>query len=254
MIDPLLTSAGDDGFIMSDTSLISGLLVVDKPSGLTSFQCVHRIKKILGDVRVGHCGTLDPMAQGVLVVLYGAATKLQDEFLVLEKQYWFRARWGIMTDTGDRDGKETARFDFAHVTEGALAAALTRFEGNQLQTPPMYAALKYKGRHYYDWARQGVEIPRSPRPIHITSFDLLTHAGDFWEARVVCSRGTYVRTLAEDVARSFGSGAHLDGLIRERIGPYRREDALTWDTIEQANREFLLQHAQEPLHHHARLV
>ena len=133
-------------------STISGLLVVDKPAGLTSFQCVDRIRKILGGIRVGHCGTLDPMAQGVLLVLYGAATKLQDQFLALEKQYWFRARWGIVTDTGDREGKETGRFEFAHVAEAALRETLTQFVGAQQQTPPMYAALKYKGKHYYDWA------------------------------------------------------------------------------------------------------
>ena len=259
MSDPLLDTGNDGIFIMTtalnDTcTSISGLLLIDKPAGLTSFQCVHRIKKILGDVRVGHCGTLDPMAQGVLVILYGAATKLQDEFLALEKQYWFRARWGSMTDTGDREGKETARFEFAHVAEVALREALTRFEGDQQQTPPMYAALKYKGKHYYDYARQGIDIPRVPRPIQIKSFDLLNHGVDFWEARVVCSRGTYVRTLAEDVARALKSGAHLDALIRERIGHYRREDALTWGTIESATKEFLLNHAQEPLHHHARLV
>jgi len=232
----------------------SGLLVIDKPQGLTSFQCVARIRRILGGVRVGHCGTLDPMAQGILLILFGTATRLQEQFLSLEKQYWFRARWGIMTDTGDREGKEVARFAYAHISEADLSEAIINFRGDQLQIPPMYSALKYKGKHYYEWARKGIEIPRIPRPVRIESFDLLHSEGEFWEGRVVCSRGTYIRTLAEDVAKKFQSGAHLDALIRERVGPFRREDALTWETIESATQEFLLNHVQDPLHHHARLV
>jgi tRNA pseudouridine55 synthase len=233
----------------------SGLFVVDKPAGLTSFQCVRRIRDILGkDERVGHCGTLDPMARGVLVVLFGAATRRQDDFLSFEKQYWFRAQWGITTDTGDRDGKEVSRSEFAHITREALDDAAGRFMGTQLQTPPAYAALKYKGKHYYDWARKGVEIPRAPRSITISKFDVLNHAGDFWDARVICSRGTYIRTLAEDVAKILNSGAHLKELIRERVGPYRREEALSWSFIENATRESLLTHVQQPIDHHAGIV
>ena len=234
----------------------SGLLVVDKPAGLTSFQCVARIRRTLGQkLRVGHCGTLDPMAQGVLLVLFGrAATRLQESFLGLEKRYWFRARWGITTDTGDREGKEVARFPTDHLTADALAQTAAGFVGEVQQTPPAYAALKFKGRHYYDWARQGVEIPRAARPVTIYAFDVLAHDADHWEARVRCSRGTYVRTLAEDVAKRLSSGSHLVDLIRERVGPYRREDALKWPEIETMSRDALLTHVQDPLHHHAGIV
>ena len=233
----------------------SGLLVVDKPAGLTSFQCVHRIRRVLGEkLRVGHCGTLDPMAEGVLLILFGPATRLQENFLGLEKQYWFRARWGSMTDTGDREGKETARFNFAHVSRADLDQAVFNFQGEQMQTAPAIAALKYKGRRYYEWARKGIEIPRASRSIRIASFQVLAQEGEFWEGRVVCSRGTYIRTLAEDVAKSLGSGAHLDALVRERVGPYTRAQALPWPTLETLNRDALLTHVQDPLDHHARLV
>ena len=214
-------------------TLSSGLLVVDKPAGLTSFQCVRRVRDILGVARVGHCGTLDPMARGVLVILFGAATRGQDQFLALEKQYWFRAQWGVTTDTGDREGQEIGprgspvdRTSRAAACVEALSQAVAVYQGDTAASRrPPTRRLKYKGRHYYDWARQGIEIPRAPRSVTISRFDVLAHAGEFWEARVVCSRGTYIRTLAEDVAKELGSGAHLvelDPRTRRPVSPGRR--------------------------------
>ena len=153
---------------------LSGLLVVDKPAGLTSFDCVYRVKRILQATKVGHCGTLDPMAKGVLLLLVGKATREQENFLGLEKQYRFRAQFGQATDTGDREGTLTATKDFNHITRARLEIALQDFQGKQMQTPPRYAALKYKGKAYYRWARMGVEIPRVPRPIEVYSIELLS--------------------------------------------------------------------------------
>jgi len=218
----------------------SGLLIVDKPAGLTSYDCVHRVKKILANEKVGHCGTLDPLAMGVLLLVVGRATRQQATFLELEKQYWFRGEFGRVTETGDREGACMRMPAYDHVTEENLRSVIERFVGEQMQTPPRYAALKFKGKRYYQWARQGVEIPRVPRPVHIYSFELLSFKAPYWEARVVCSRGTYIRTLVEDVAERLETGATLDALVRERIGHYSREQALSWPTVSASSRQQLL--------------
>lgn len=232
---------------------VCGLLVVDKPAGLTSYDCVHRVKQISGDKRVGHCGTLDPLAEGVLLLLIGReATRHQEAFLAMEKQYWFRVQFGIKTDTGDREGKCVQTSAVPTLEAAELAAALSNFKGEHWQTPPRYAALKYKGKPYYHWARCGVEIPRAPRPVQIHSLELLRLDGAFWEGRLVCSRGTYVRTLVEDVAQRVGAVAVLDALARERIGPYRRERALRWDRLLACKKEELLNYCDATVGHHAR--
>jgi tRNA pseudouridine55 synthase len=226
---------------MSD---VSGLLLLDKPAGLTSYDCVHRVKRILAREKVGHCGTLDPLAMGVLILLVGRATRQQSTFLDLEKQYWFRGEFGRVTDTGDREGQCLRSPGFGHVTAQHLKDALDTFVGEQMQTPPRFSALKFQGKRYYQWARQGVEIPRRARPVRIKSFELLSFQAPFWEARVVCSRGTYIRTLVEDVAERLGTGASVDVLIRERIGHFSRDQALSWETVSQSSRAQLLDHFQ----------
>lgn len=231
-----------------------GLLVIDKPSGPTSFQCVRAVRRILGVKRVGHCGTLDPMAQGVLLVLFGPATRRQVDFLGLEKQYWFRARWGETSETGDREGRQRTAHPKAFPTLEALQERLHAFTGALQQTPPAYSALKYKGKPYYDYARKGVSIPRAPRAIQIYSFLALSTDSESWTARVRCSRGTYIRTLAEDVGRSFGSGCLLEALVRERVGPYTREASLSWPQVESATSSELFSHALATIDHHAGIV
>ncbi len=224
----------------------SGLLVLDKPSGPTSFDCVHRIKQILPGVRVGHCGTLDPMAEGVLLVLLGSSTRLQDQFLALEKQYWFRAKWGVKTHTGDREGKvlET-RFDGPFSKE-RIETIVPHFMGETLQTPPRVSAIKYKGKRLYEWTRKGIDVPRLPRPVRLSTLTILSSQGSLWEGRVVCSRGTYIRTLVEDMAERLGALAHLEALVRERVGPYTREQGLTWDRLSAMTPEHLLSLAIDP--------
>ena len=219
----------------------SGLLLLDKPSGPTSFDCVRMARRVLHERRIGHCGTLDPMAEGVLVLLFGKHTRRQSEFLEMEKQYWFRSELGRFTDSGDRTGQTIETVSAGHVTRETLDAAALEFVGDQLQTPPKISAVKVQGRRLYEWARKGIDVPRTPRPIHIASFEILSFDGHFYDARVVCSRGTYIRTLAEDIARRLGTGGTVDALIRERVGTYRREDALSWDRLCHSSREELLQ-------------
>lgn len=222
----------------------SGLLVLDKPAGVTSYDCVHRVKRILGVRRVGHCGTLDPLAEGVLLVLFGQATRLQESYLGLEKQYRFRAEFGRATTTGDREGTVLQTADYASVSESTLRQTLGQFTGEIQQRPHRYAALKYKGRPYYEWARKGIEIPRQARSVSVHAFDLLSFNAPWWEARVRCSRGTYIRSLVEDVATALQTVATVDRLVRERVGPFHQEGALGWEALSSCTAESLRQFAQ----------
>ena len=218
----------------------SGLLLLDKPSGVTSFDCVALVRRQLGVRRVGHCGTLDPAARGLLLILIGSATKAQDSFLGYEKEYRFRAELGRKTATGDLEGEVRETKPFDHVSQDLLEKVMESFVGDIQQIPPMYSALKYKGKPYYRYARKGQTIPLQPRTVTISSFSLLSFALPFWEARAVCSRGTYIRTLAEDVAERLQTCGTLTDLVRERIGPYLREQAHSWDTLREVGREQLL--------------
>ncbi len=222
----------------------SGLLVLDKPSGPTSYDCVRHVKRILQGVRVGHCGTLDPLARGVLLLLIGSSTRQQDQFMGLEKQYWFRAEWGWLSETGDRQGRRLRTFPAEPIARDRLETVAKGFVGELWQTPPRVSALKYKGKPLYAWAREGVEVPRPTRKIRITSFEILSADNAFWEARVVCSRGTYIRSLVEDVAEQLGTGAVVAELIRERVGSYTREGALRWNQVCSSDRRQLLSWAQ----------
>jgi tRNA pseudouridine55 synthase len=224
---------------MADTD--SGLLLLDKPSGPSSFDCVRQARRILQQRRIGHCGTLDPIAQGVLLLVFGQYTRRQAEFLELEKQYWFRAEFGRSTDSGDRTGATLERRPFEHLTRQALEQAVLHFIGDQWQIPPKVSAIKYQGKRLYEWAREGVEVPRPPRRVTIRSIDVLQFDGAFWEARVMCSRGTYIRSLAEDVAARLGTVATVDALVRERVGEYRRENAVSWEQLCGWNRDQLLE-------------
>ena len=229
------------------TDLPSGLLLLDKPSGVTSFDCVQVAKRRLGAARAGHCGTLDPAARGLLLILVGSATRHQDSFLGLEKEYWFRSELGVKTSTGDRQGETIEARPPDHVTRETLENVLPSFVGNMEQTPPRYSALKYKGKPYYYYARKGLDVPRAPRAVSILSLSLLSFRLPFWEARVVCSRGTYVRTLVEDVAERLKTCGTLVELIRERIGTYRRDDALAWEELRTMDVGRLRQSLQAPL-------
>jgi tRNA pseudouridine55 synthase len=230
---------------MSETP--SGLLVLDKPKGRTSYDCVHRVKLTSGLARVGHCGTLDPQAEGVLLVLVGKATRCQDGMLGLKKTYWLRAELGRQSSTGDRDGVIEKESEFRHISRSQLEATLVDFRGDISQVPPRYAALKYRGKPYYAYARKGIEIPRSARTVQVYDIQLLDFEPPYWEARVECARGTYIRTLVEDISVRLGTVGLLDALIREAVGPYRREAGIDWQRLGAMDRTTLLSQLQTPL-------
>jgi tRNA pseudouridine55 synthase len=196
-----------------------GLLLVDKPAGMTSHDAVAVVRRTLGTKKVGHAGTLDPMATGLLVVGVGRATRLLRFLGALPKTYEGTMRLGVETTTLDAEGDETSR---APVDAGAddVRRAMASLVGDSLQAPPAYSAVKVGGRKLYEAARKGETIEAAPRPIHVDSFDLLAFEGDDAAFRVVCGGGTYVRVLAADVGTMLGCGAHLTALRRTAIGPF----------------------------------
>ena len=227
---------------------VDGCLIIDKPAGLTSHDVVARVRKIIGDRRVGHTGTLDPFATGVLVVLVGRATRLAQFLSGAEKEYEAVIRLGYATDTGDVTGN---RLSEAHsksqkqsFSEKEIETAMASLRGEIEQMPPMYSAKKVGGRKLYELARRGEEVARKPIQVTIEEFVPVTNDGVFLKrnddqtcdlvARVACSAGTYVRTLAEDFGRRLGVGAHLGALRRTRAGRFRIEDALTLNQLSEA--------------------
>jgi len=211
----------------------SGFLVVDKPSGVTSHDVVDAARRWLGTRAVGHLGTLDPLATGVLPLAVRRATKLVS-YVDGTKTYWSRIRLGIETDTLDADGTELARHEGPLPDEAAVARALAGFEGDVEQVPPMYSAVKKGGVPLYKLARRGEEVEREPRTVHIESIRLLRFATPDLDVEVVCSPGTYVRVLAQDLGRLLGCGGHLADLRRTRNGPFTIEMAETPEALEAA--------------------
>ena len=212
---------------------MNGILNVYKPSGLTSHAVVSRVRKFYGVKRVGHAGTLDPMARGVLPVLVGSAASVQELIMGHDKTYRAGVLFGRITDTGDVTGETLEEKKPAFDSE-ALDAALRRFTGAQTQVPPMYSAIKIGGVKLYELARKGVEIERKAR--EITVYDIrpvVPFDGLRCEIEVDCSKGTYIRTLAEDIGAYLGCGACLDSLERLRCGVYRATEAVTLDTLEE---------------------
>jgi len=205
---------------------LEGLLSVNKPAKMTSFQVVRNIKRILGAKKAGHCGTLDPMASGVLLVLLGGSTKLQEKFMDLPKVYRAKFLLGVMTDTGDITGKIMARKEYKEQKIEEILKILNTFVGDIDQIPPMYSALKYGGRKLYELARKGIEVERDARPVKIYSIEYLSLEDNVLELRIECSRGTYIRVLGEDIGKRLGCGATMTYLCRERIGPFAVNGAI----------------------------
>lgn len=198
---------------------MDGILIVDKPQWLTSHDVVNRIRRLAGQKRVGHSGTLDPMATGVLLVCLGRATRIAEYLAGSEKTYRARARLGVSTDTQDATGAVVAERPVALTCE-EVEAALDAFRGPILQVPPMYSALKREGRALYELARAGVTVEREARPVEILALDLTACDLPDIEFTVRCSAGTYVRTLAHDLGERLGCGAHLTALRREASGAF----------------------------------
>lgn len=208
--------------------------MVDKPSGMTSNDVVTRVRRATGIKKVGHAGTLDPMATGVLAVGIGPATRLIRFVQDQPKEYVATAQFGVATDSLDADGAVLTREEMSF-TPAELAAVAERFTGEIMQVPPMVSALKHEGRRLYDLAREGKTVERAPRPVTIYELEILSVGpGPYPEAefRVVCSSGTYVRTLADDMAQALGGNAHLTSLRRTRIGSMTVDRALGVDDLE----------------------
>ncbi len=211
----------------------NGLLLVDKPAGVTSHDVVARVRRILGERRVGHAGTLDPMATGLLVLGVGPSTRLLRFAQAGVKRYRGEVTLGVATDSLDADGVVVDRASVPALDATVVAAAAAEMRGAQTQVPPMVSAIKVKGRRLHALAREGVEIEREARPVTIEAFSLEpTEDREVWTFDVTCSAGTYVRVLVSDLATRLGTVGHLSALRRVSSGSRRVEDALTLDEVE----------------------
>ncbi len=213
-----------------------GILNVYKPKGMTSHNVVSFVRRQLNMKKVGHTGTLDPAATGVLPVLIGNATRLSDLIMADEKKYTARVVLGIMTDTEDTTGEIIERKEVS-VTEEQLKETVRKFVGDIEQVPPMYSAIKVDGQKLYQLARKGVAIERAPRKIKIYSIDIYDFDGTFFMMDVHCGKGTYIRSLCRDIGESLGCGAAMDTLERTMSGVFTLDAAYTFDEIEQAVKE-----------------
>jgi len=214
---------------------ISGILILDKPQGFTSNQALQVVKHLYGAAKAGHTGSLDPLATGVLPICFGEATKFTQFLLEADKSYRSTFRFGVATNTGDSDGEVIAECSAAALTAAAVEAALVNFRGQIEQVPSMFSALKHKGEPLYKLARQGLEVERQARPVTIHEFTLFAfRPGEQAEADVEihCSKGTYVRTLAEDLGAVLGVGAHVVALQRSAAGPFSASDGTTLEQLE----------------------
>ena len=204
---------------------IDGVLLLDKPRGLSSNTALQRARRALGAAKAGHTGTLDPMATGLLPLAFGEATKFSQYLLDADKVYQAELRLGVTTDTGDAEGEVIASCERRPNPEEILAACRS-FVGELEQIPPMYSALKRDGKPLYEYARAGMEVPRQGRKVRIAAIDVLQIEPDRFRCGVHCSKGTYIRVLAEDLGKALGCGAHLTALEREATGPFDLKNAV----------------------------
>lgn len=214
--------------------MINGFVVIDKPAGITSHDVVSRVRRIMGTRKVGHTGTLDPFATGVLPIAVNDGTKAIPFLDEGSKTYEALLRLGVSTDTLDMTGVVQSESDSFHVTPEQFVSTLSCFTGAISQIPPMYSAIKQNGQPLYKLARQGVEVERTARDVEIYSLELLSFNLPHVAIRVVCSRGTYVRSLADDIGRALGCGAALQELRRTASGPFRIDEAVTLADLELA--------------------
>jgi tRNA pseudouridine55 synthase len=222
---------------------VDGVLLLDKPSGITSNHALQKARRLLNAAKAGHTGTLDPLASGLLPLTFGEATKFSSDLLDADKAYRATVRFGMRTTTADAEGEviETRPVAF---TREQLEAALARFSGTIVQLPPMHSALKRDGKALYVYAREGIEVERTPRTVTIRRLALVELAGDTAMIDVECSKGTYVRVLAEDLGAALGCGAHLAALRRTGVGALRLAHGVALDALEAmppaVRREWLL--------------
>jgi tRNA pseudouridine55 synthase len=211
---------------------VDGVLLLDKPSGWTSNFALQRVKRLFAARKAGHTGSLDPLASGLLPLCLGEATKISAFLLDADKHYVVTGRLGVKTDTGDADGNVIARAAVPRLDRAVLLPILARMHGAIDQVPPMHSALKHEGRRLYELARAGVEVERAPRRVHIHALELLSVDGADVTLDLRCSKGTYVRTLIEDIAESLGSHGHVTALRRLGVGPYTHAGMVTVSDLE----------------------
>jgi tRNA pseudouridine55 synthase len=216
----------------ANTRDVAGFLLFDKPSGMTSNSALQRVKRLFNAAKAGHTGSLDPLATGMLPLCFGAATKAAQFGLAADKTYRVTARLGVKTDTDDADGQVVAEAEVGALSEADVRQALAALRGEISQVPPMYSALKHAGRRLYALAREGIEVERQARSIHIRSIELERLALPEIEFRVACSKGTYVRTLVVDLARSLGTLGHVTALRRIAVEPFGESPMCTLAQLE----------------------
>ncbi|MEI6437599.1 MAG: tRNA pseudouridine(55) synthase TruB [Candidatus Omnitrophota bacterium] len=215
--------------------MMEGIIVVDKPSGMTSHDVVARVRRRLNMKRIGHAGTLDPLATGVLIILVGPSTRLFDRFVGFDKAYLATMQLGLKTRSADIQGETLEEKPFAGISRQDIEQVFTRFTGNIEQLPPMVSAVKYKGERLYKIARTGVTVEREPRKIRIDVLKVLDFSAPFVKFCLDCSKGTYVRQVAEDVGDVLGCGACITEIRRTKVGPFGIETAVTLEDLNETH-------------------
>lgn len=213
----------------------NGFLIVDKPSGMTSHDVVNFVRKTFKMRRIGHAGTLDPMATGVLIILVGSWTKFFSQFSNFDKEYLVTENFSATTNTGDAQGKFLKEFDYSQVSIDDIKRVFKEFTGAIQQIPPMVSAIKQQGQRLYELARKGIELERRPRAIFIRSIELLKFYPPFIDFKVVCSKGTYIRSLCEDIGSRLGCGGYETALRRTRIGDFNIKEAVRLEDISESH-------------------
>ncbi|MCP4848295.1 MAG: tRNA pseudouridine(55) synthase TruB [Verrucomicrobiaceae bacterium] len=222
---------------------IDGVLLVDKSPDMTSHDVVAVARRTLNQKKIGHCGTLDPMATGLLILTLGRGTKIQDLLMAEDKEYVGSVKLGEVTTTQDRQGEITETQQVPDFTDEQIKAALDKFAGDFYQTPPMVSAIKKDGVPLYKLARQGKEVKRDPRLVHVYNYEVRDICLPEFSFRVVCSKGFYVRTYAHEIGAELGCGAHLSALRRTKSGKFSADGAITFDELKHGSRESVAERA-----------
>lgn len=215
---------------------INGILNINKPTGKTSHDVVNLVRRYSKQRRVGHAGTLDPLAAGVLPVCLGQATRVSPFFLTMNKTYVARIKLGTATDTYDAEGTVTNQMDPSDVTQAEVEEILPQFTGVILQKPPVYSALKHQGKRLYQLTRAGIEVETKPRKVEVFRLALLQWQPPYFTIEVECGKGTYIRSLSHDIGQRLGCGAHISSLTRTAYGPFNLHDSITPDKLDDAFR------------------
>lgn len=218
---------------------VHGILLLDKPVGITSNQALMEVKRLYDANKAGHTGSLDPLACGMLPICFGEATKFSQFLLEADKQYYVEAKLGVKTTTGDAEGEVVATQEPEGITISRLENVLDLFRGEISQIPSMYSAIKYQGKPLYTYARAGINVPRNSRTVHIKELRLLRYSENTLAISVQCSKGTYIRTLIEDIGDALKCGAHVSFLRRTLVEPYSEDSMLTLDQLKSEPSEIL---------------